>query len=259
MTQVIAISRAESVVTVALDRPDRMNALNLAMWQGLAQAFDDIAADPTVRVVILRGAGTQAFAPGADIDEFDTLRANAEQAQAYDGEMRRALAAVRDCPVPVIAAIYGPCVGGGLELACCCDLRLSAESGRFGVPISRIGVVMAHPELTMIRRLVGPAVTLELLLEARIIEAGEALARGLVNRVVADEAMEAEIEATARRIAQGAPLVNRWHKAFVARLDDPAPLDPSEIAESYRFLSTADYAEGLAAFRARRKPAFIGA
>jgi enoyl-CoA hydratase/carnithine racemase len=259
MTQLIAITRAEGVATVALDRPDRMNALNLEMWQGLARAFETLATDPEVRVVILRGAGSRAFAPGADIDEFDTLRADAAQAEAYDAEMRRALALVRTCPVPTVAAIYGPCVGGGLELACCCDLRLSARSGRFGVPINRIGVVMAHPELAMIRRLVGPAVLLELLFEARLFEAGEALAKGLVNRVVDDEAMEAEIEATARRISQGAPLVNRWHKAFVARLDDPAPLSPDESAEAYRFLSTADYAEGVAAFRARRKPAFRGA
>jgi enoyl-CoA hydratase/carnithine racemase len=158
----------------------------------------------------------------------------------------------------VIAAIWGPCVGGALELACCCDLRLSARSGRFGVPINRISVVMAYPELAAIRRVVGVAATLELLLEGRVIDADEALARGLLNRVVEVDALEAEIAATTRRIAAGAPLANRWHKAFLRRLDDPTPIGADEMDECYRFLSTADYAEGIAAFRAKRKPDFQG-
>jgi len=245
MSDVIEVSRDNAVVTVALNRPDRMNALNLPMWRGLAEAFTAIAADRSIHVVILRGAGTSAFAPGADIEEFDTHRANAQQAKSYDQVMRKALEAVRSCPQPVVAAIYGPCVGGALELACCCDLRLSAKSGRFGVP-----------ELAAIRRVVGPAVALEILLEGRIMEADEAVAKRLINRVVEDAAMEAEIAATARRIAAGAPLANRWHKAFIARLDDPAPISATELDECYAFLGTKDYAEGLAAFRAKRKPVF---
>lgn len=258
MSDLIQVVCADGVATVALNRPDKMNALNLPMWQGLAEAFTRLAADPQVRVVVLRGAGTSVFAPGADIDEFDTLRADAAQARQYDLALRAALDAVRFCPHPVIAAIWGACVGGALELACCCDLRLSARSGRFGVPINRISVVMAYPELAEIRRVAGVAVALELLLEGRVIESGEALAKGLLTRVVEDDALEAEIAATARRVAAGAPLANRWHKAFLRRLDDPAPASEDEMAECYRFLETADYAEGLAAFRARRKPLFRG-
>ncbi|MDO8608561.1 MAG: enoyl-CoA hydratase-related protein [Phaeospirillum sp.] len=256
MSDVIEVSRNGAIVTVALNRPDRMNALNLPMWHGLAEAFTTIAADSSIHAVILRGSGTSAFAPGADIEEFDTLRANADQAKAYDLVMRKALNAVRDCPQPVVAAIYGPCVGGALELACCCDLRISARSGKFGVPINKISVVMAYPELAAIRRIVGPAATLEILLEGRIIDADEAAAKRLINRVVDDEAMEAEIATTAKRIAAGAPLANRWHKAFLSRLDDPTPISETELDECYRFLGTRDYAEGLAAFRAKRKPVF---
>ncbi|CAA7615501.1 enoyl-CoA hydratase/isomerase family protein [Magnetospirillum sp. SS-4] len=256
MSDVIELSRAGSVVTVALNRPDRMNALNLPMWRGLAEAFETIAADRSIHVVVLRGSGTAVFAPGADIDEFDTHRANAEQTKAYDLVMRRALDAVRSCPQPVVAAIYGPCVGGALELACCCDMRISARSGKFGVPINKISVVMAYPELAAIRRVVGPATTLEILLEGRVFDAGEALAKRLVNRVVDDADMEAEIAATAKRIAAGAPLANRWHKAFITRLDDSTPVSDAEMDECYRFLATADYAEGLAAFRAKRRPDF---
>ncbi|TAN72526.1 MAG: enoyl-CoA hydratase/isomerase family protein, partial [Magnetospirillum sp.] len=132
-----------------------------------------------------------------------------------------------------------------------------ARSGKFGVPINKISVVMAYPELAAIRRIVGPAAALEILLEGRIMDADEAVAKRLINRVVDDEAMEAEIAATAKRIAAGAPLANRWHKAFIARLDDPAPISEAELDECYRFLGTKDYAEGLAAFRAKRKPVFM--
>lgn len=256
MSDVIEMSRDGAIATVTLNRPDRLNALNLPMWRGLAETFTAIAADKSIHVVVLRGAGDKAFAPGADIEEFDTLRANAEQAKAYDVIMRGALEAVRACPQPVVAAIYGPCVGGALELASCCDLRISAKSGKFGVPINKISVVMAYPELAAIRRVVGPAVALEILLEGRVFDADEACAKGLVNRVVEDGAMEAEIAATAKRIAQGAPLANRWHKAFITRLDDPKPISAAELDECYRFLATADYAEGLAAFRGKRKPVF---
>lgn len=256
MSDVIQVVREGTIATVTLNRPDRMNALNLPMWRGLAEAFTAIAADKTVHVVVLRGAGTKAFAPGADIDEFDTDRATPAQAKAYDVVMRGALEAVRSCPQPVIAAIWGPCVGGGLELACCCDMRISAKSGKFGVPINKISVVMAYPELAQIRRVVGAAAALEVLLEGRVFDAGEALAKRLINRVVDDEAMEAEISATAKRIAAGAPLANRWHKAFIARLDDARPISEAELDECYRFLETKDYAEGVAAFRAKRKPVF---
>ena len=258
MSQVIEVSRDGRVATVTINRPERMNALNLPAWQGLEAVFARLADDPDIGAVVLRGAGTKAFAPGADIEEFDTLRADAAQAMDYDRVMRGALAAVRDCPKPVVALIFGPCVGGGLELACCCDLRISARSGRFGVPINRISVVMAYPELAAIRRVAGPAVAAEILLEARVFDADEAFAKGLLTRVVADEEAEAEARAAAARIAACAPLANAWHKRFLARLDDPAPVGAAELAECYEFLSTADYREGLAAFREKRKPAFKG-
>jgi len=258
MEDVIEVIKDGPIATVVLNRPERMNALNLPMWRGLALAFDELSVDPGIRVVVLRGAGAKAFAPGADIDEFDTLRADAAQAKAYDLVMRQALDAVRACPKPVVALILGPCVGGGLELACCCDLRISGRSGRFGVPINRISVVMAYPELGVIHRLAGPAVTAEILLEGRVFDADEALAKGLLTRVVEDDAAEAEAQATAKRIAAGAPLANRWHKRFIARFDDSAPITAAEQDECYDFLATSDYREGMAAFREKRKPAFKG-
>ncbi|MBI5165268.1 MAG: enoyl-CoA hydratase/isomerase family protein, partial [Magnetospirillum sp.] len=193
MTAPIDLRIDGAIATVTLNRPERMNALNLPMWQGLATAFEALATDSAVHAAILRGAGGKAFAPGADIEEFASLRATADQAKAYDATMRRALDAVRQCPLPVVAMILGPCVGGGLELACCCDLRISGTSGRFGVPINRIGVVMAYPELAAIARICGPAVAAEILLEGRVFDAAEALAKRLLHRVVEDDAVEAEV------------------------------------------------------------------
>lgn len=258
MADEILLQRDGALATVLLNRPDRMNALNLAMWRGLDDAFQRLAGDSGVRCVVLRGAGAQAFAPGADISEFDSDRATPDQAKAYDAVMRAALARVRGCPHPTVAVIQGPCVGGGLELAAMCDLRLSGESGKFGVPVSRISVVMAPPEIAAIQRLVGPARMLEILLEARIIDAREAERWGLVNRVVADDALEAEVAATVKRITAGAPLVNGWHKRFVRGIAEGGDTTPEELDEAYAFLLTADYREGLAAFKDKRRPNFEG-
>ncbi len=258
MTDVVLSERKGALAWVTINRPEKMNALNLPVWQGVGDAFIDLSKDESVRCVVLRGAGVKAFAPGADIDEFDSLRATPKQAKEYDQVMRRALAAAALCPKPTLAMIHGPCVGGGLELACQCDIRIAGKSARFGVPIARIGVVMAHPELACIARLIGPSRALEILLEAKVIDAATALAWGLIARVVEDEALMEEVEATASRILAGSPLVHRWHKSFIRRLEDKSPVSGQELDEAYRFLETGDYREGVAAFLAKRKPDFTG-
>jgi enoyl-CoA hydratase len=258
MTDVVLVERKDGVAWVIINRPEKMNALNLPVWQGVGDAFLDLAKDESVRCVVLRGSGRKAFAPGADIDEFDSLRATPAQAKTYDLVMRRALAAAADCPKPTLVMIHGPCVGGGLELACQCDIRIAGRSARFGVPIARIGVVMAHPELAGIARLIGPARALEILLEAKVIDAATALEWGLLARVTDDAELEAEIKATAERILAGSPLAHKWHKSFIRRLNDPSPVSEAELGEAYRFLETEDYREGVAAFLAKRKPEFKG-
>jgi enoyl-CoA hydratase/carnithine racemase len=154
--------------------------------------------------------------------------------------------------------IHGACTGGGLELATMCDLRITGESGRFGIPINRIGVVLGYPEYRAFLELVGRAVALELLLEGRVIGAAEAQAKGLVNRVVPDAALADEVAATVRRIAAGAPLANRWHKKFAERLADPRALTEAEYREPYDAVETEDYREGTRAFLEKRKPVFRG-
>jgi enoyl-CoA hydratase len=168
------------------------------------------------------------------------------------------LGAIRDCRHPTVALIEGICVGGGLEIAALCDLRICGESSRFGVPINRLGLVMAYDELAGLAALVGRAATLEILLEGRVFGAREAKDKGLVTRVVPDAEVEAEAMATARRITAGAPLVARWHKKFLRRLDDPAPLTPEELDEGFACFDTEDFQIGYRAFLAKTKPEFQG-
>ena len=254
----ILVSRAGAVATVTLNNPARLNALDKAMWQGLGDAMRALSGEDELRCVVLRGAGGKAFAAGADIAEFAAERNDARQAKHYGELIHGAMQSVARCRHPTVALIEGACIGGGLEIAAMCDMRVCGTSSRFGVPVNRLGLTMAYGELEGLLAVAGRAVTLEILLEGRVFGADEALAKRLVNRVVADEAVEAEAYAIAERIAAGAPLVARWHKAFVERLTPRVELAPQEWDEGFACFDTADYREGVDAFLAKRKPRFNG-
>ncbi|MCW5604585.1 MAG: enoyl-CoA hydratase/isomerase family protein [Burkholderiales bacterium] len=260
MTGDILVSCDGTIATVALSNPDKLNALTVAMWRELAHVMRGLSADDGLRCIVLRGAGRDAFAAGADIAEFARVRDNVEQGRVYHREhVYGALQAVEECRHPTVAMIHGPCVGGGLEIACQCDLRMSGASGRFGVPINRLGFAIAYDELAALLPLVGRAVALEILVEGRVWDAPEALAKGLLTRLVADDVLEEEAYATARRIADGAPLVARWHKRFVRRLTpQPTPLTPEEIEDNFAYFNTEDYRIGYDAFINKKKPKFVG-
>jgi enoyl-CoA hydratase/carnithine racemase len=258
MTDTVLVGRDGVIATVTLNRPDKLNALTKPMWQRLGAVMRELSADDTLRCVVLRGAGGKAFAPGNDIAEFGTERSNAAQGKAYGVVLHDALGAIADCRHPTVALIEGVCVGGGLEIAALCDLRICGEGSRFGVPINRLGLVMAHAELAALLQLAGRAVALEMLLEGRVFDAREALDKRLVNRVVPDDAVEREAYATARRIAAGAPLVARWHKRFVRQLATGAPLTEAERDEAYACYDSEDFARGVAAFLAKQPPDFVG-
>lgn len=260
MSGSIRLQRDGAVATVLIDHAEKRNALTVAMWQELARVMRELSADEALRCVVLRGAGDKAFAAGADIAEFSAVRNTREQGVVYHREyVHGALQAVAECRHPVVAMIHGPCVGGGLEIACQCDLRISGASGRFGVPINRLGFSIAYDELAAVLPVVGRAAALEILLEGRVLDAKEAYAKGLLTRVVPDAELADEVSATVARIASGAPLVARWHKQFVRRLTPlPEPLTTAEIEASFAYFDTEDFREGYAAYLKKRKPDFKG-
>lgn len=259
MSGEVQVSRDGTVATVTLHNPAKLNAVNAHMWRQLKTEVESLAADDGLRCVVVRGSGRH-FAAGGDIHEFATLRDTLERARVYhDRWVGGALQALSKCRHPVVAMIRGNCIGGGLEIASACDVRICDPSARFGVPINRLGFAIAHGELRGLLSIANPAVVLELLLEGRIMLADEAYAKGLVNRVVAEEALEQEVAATVERITAGAPLVAQLHKQLVRRLaTQAAPLSEEEIRANFSYLETADYRIGYEAFLARKKPEFLG-
>lgn len=258
MSDLIQVEREGTIASVVLNRPAKLNAMTKPMWQELGDAVNALSDDDGIRCIILRGAGEKSFSPGNDIAEFKTERANKTQAIAYGHVMHATAAALTNCRHPLVAQIHGICVGGGLEIASFCDIRICGESSRFGAPIKNLGLVMAYPEMAPLVRLVGPDVALEILLEGRIFDAAEALSKHLVTRVVPDSQVAEEAMACAQRIAEGAPLVARWHKKFARRMADARPLTDAEYDECFDCFDTEDFRIGYAAFLAKEKPGFLG-
>ncbi|MBP0440701.1 enoyl-CoA hydratase-related protein [Tianweitania sediminis] len=250
---------SEFIATVTLNRPHRHNALDHAAWASLADTFRTLAGDETVRCIIIFGRGGKAFSSGADIIEFETVRKTREQAVVYGNHVADTWNAIIDCPHPIIAAIDGICVGGGLELACLADMRIASTKSRFGMPLKNLGLVLAYPELKPIFDVAGAVNTLEILLEGRIFGADEARDRfRLVNRVVADGEVESEAMKLAATISAGAPLSARWHKKFIRRLMQPEPLSAADRAEAFECFDTQDFLTGYSAFLNKSKPTFTG-
>ncbi|WP_285424953.1 enoyl-CoA hydratase/isomerase family protein [Pseudomonas sp. efr-133-TYG-103a] len=254
----ILLLRDGNLATVVLNRPEKLNATTLSMWKLLDDTLRQLDADDSVRCIVIRGAGTKAFGPGNDISEFETHRGNQALARHYGPVMHSALRAIAQCRHPLVAMIHGICVGGGLGIASLCNIRICGESSRFGVPVNKLGLAMAHDEMAGLMRIAGPDVTLEMLLEGRVFGAAEALHKRIVTRVVADAQVEEQAMESARRIADGAPLVARWHKQFVQRCTDPAPLTAQEYDEAFDCFATEDFQIGYQAFLAKRTPVFGG-
>jgi len=258
MTSSVLVARDAGIATVTLDNPGKLNALDKRMWARLGEIMRELSADDELRCIVLRGAGGKAFAAGADISEFATERADAIQAKHYGNLIHETMQSVAQCRHPTVALIEGACIGGGLEIAGMCDIRICGESSRFGVPINRLGLTMAYGELQGLLALAGRAVALEILLEGRVFDAQEAFRKRLVNRVVPDAKVEEEAYACAARIAAGAPLVARWHKQYIERLTVTAKLTPQEWDEGFACFDTEDYKIGVEAFLNKEKPKFKG-
>jgi len=258
MNESVLVSRDGAIATVTLSNPEKLNALGLDSWKRLGEVMRELDADKTLRCIVIRGAGEKAFAAGADIAEFETTRKNAKVAKKYGEALEATMGALSACRHPIVAMIHGACVGGGLEVASQCDLRICGTSSRFGIPINKLGLVVGYGEMKALIDLVGRAVALEILLEGRVFGAEEAKDKGLVNRVVPDDKVEEESMAAARRIAEGAPLVARWHKKFARRLAQARPLTRTERDEAYACFDTEDFKTGVKAFLAKQKPQFKG-
>ena len=247
------------VARITLDAPERQNALSVAMWRDLRAAVAQAGARDEIRCIVLRGAGGH-FAAGADISEFPRERFDVESGRRYHLDLiAPALRALQCAPQPVIAAIEGSCVGGGLEIASVCDLRIGARGCRLGAPVGRLGFPLALPELAPLLRLAGPAMVSDLLLTGRLLETDEALAAGLLQRVVSPDALDAAVEQMIEAVRAGSPLASRLNKANIRMLSEQGgTFTDAQLAESFAFFASDDYAEGIRAFLARRKPVFRG-
>jgi enoyl-CoA hydratase/carnithine racemase len=259
-TPLLQLFRDRSIGWLVLNRPERRNAINREMWAAIPAAMATLAGQDNIRSIIIRGAGEEAFASGADITEFAKSRADASAARDYEELNGLAFAAVRSAPKPVIAMIHGFCFGGGLALALACDMRLAAAGAVFSLPPARLGLAYPLDGLADLLAAVPLSVAKDMIFTARRLDATEALSAGLVNRVLPAETLEAEARALADSVAEGAPLTMRAAKAALDRLAGrPGAATAEQIAEFARqCFDSADYAEGRTAFLEKRKPVFTG-
>lgn len=251
----------QGIATLRLSNPGKLNALSVQMWRDLRALLDGLNAlppDAGPRVVVVQGEGGS-FVAGADIEEFPDFRFDAETlAHYHEDVVAPALNALLDCERPLVAQIEGACVGGGLEIAACCDIRICGAGSRFGVPIAKLGFPMAPLEVEIVARVIGETCLRELLLEARVLGAAEAKERGLVTRVVADDAVAAEARASAGRIALLSPQALRLNKRALRQFGRAHGSNRDERAPHYAYAPSAEHREGLAAFNEKRPARFGG-
>ncbi len=259
-TDKMLAERADGIGWMTFNNPARRNATSLEMWQAIAVILDDFAADPAVRVVVMRGAGDKAFVSGADISQFESQRADAEAAARYNAVAEVARVAMASLEKPLIAQIRGYCLGGGVAIAMAADMRFASADSSFGIPAARLGISYGFGYLKKLVDLVGPAYAKEILLTARRFSAEEALSSGLVNRVVPVAELEPTVLEVCATIVDNAPLSIVANKATIDEVSkDEGGRDMARIEELARIcFDSADYAEGRRAFMEKRKPVWKG-
>jgi enoyl-CoA hydratase len=245
---------------MVFNNPARRNAISLDMWQAIPVILDAFEADPGIRVVVLKGAGDQAFISGADISQFEQQRSSAETVAHYDKIAETAGARLQETRKPTIAMIHGFCIGGGLGVALQCDLRIAADNARFAVPAAKLGLGYRWGGVKKLVDTVGPAFAKEIFFTARQFDAAEALAMGLVNRVLPAGGLEAYVRQYCALMAENAPLTMEAVKGVVQELQKPGAEIDRQRCEALvaRCFQSQDYVEGRRAFMEKRKPVFAG-
>ncbi len=255
------LSRKEGGVGyVIFNNPERHNAVSLEMWAATRDILAQFRDDPEVRAVVLTGAGGKAFVSGADISKFASERSSEEAVATYNATTEQAFSAVHDFPKPTIAMIRGYCIGGGMALATCCDVRIATPGSKFGIPAAKLGLGYDHKGVRRLMTVVGPSFAKEIFFTARQFDAEEARMMGFVNRVVPDEDLENYVRSYGSMIAANAPLTMGAAKLAINELlKDEAERDIDSVAAAVkRCFDSKDYIEGRTAFLEKRKPAFKG-
>jgi enoyl-CoA hydratase len=260
MTDKMLAAKEGRVGIMTFNNPEKHNAVSYEMWETAEVILEDFAADPQVRVIVLTGAGGKAFVSGADISKFESERASLEATQRYNTLIDRLYDRIYTIDKPTIAMIRGYCIGGGLNLAICCDMRFATPASRFALPAAKLGLGYGYSGLRKYVETLGPAVTKEIFFTGRQIGAEEALRWGMLNHVVADDALEQTVMDTANTIADNAPLTIKGIKiSTVEALRDPANRNLDRAAEAVAAcFASQDYIEGRQAFMEKRKPNFTG-
>jgi enoyl-CoA hydratase/carnithine racemase len=245
---------------VIFNNPERHNAVSLDMWAATSDILAGFLNDDEVRVVVLTGAGGKAFVSGADISKFESERATMEHTKHYNATVERAYAGIQDFPKPTIAMIRGYCIGGGLGLAVCCDLRIASDKSKFAVPAAKLGLGYSYAGLRRLIDVIGPAFAKEIFFTARQFDTEEARLMGLVNRVVPDAELESYVKSYAETMAGNAPLTVKAVKYIVGEvMKDESERNIQRCTEMVEAcFASNDFIEGRTAFMQKRKPAFTG-
>ena len=260
MTDKMLARKDDGIGYVIFNNPERHNAVSLEMWAATREILDGFRNDAEVRVVVLTGAGGKAFVSGADISKFGAERASEEGIAKYNATTERAFSGVHEFPKPTIAMIRGYCIGGGMALATCCDMRIATAGSKFGIPAAKLGLGYDHKGIRRLMDVVGPSFAKEIFFTARQFDAEEARMMGFVNRVVPDAELESYVKTYGDTIAGNAPLTIGAAKHAVSELlKDEADRDIDAVVASVkRCFDSKDYIEGRTAFLEKRKPAFTG-
>jgi enoyl-CoA hydratase/carnithine racemase len=255
MAGAIQLDIQDRIAWVSLCHPGTCNARSRAMWRSLRAVFEDLPLRSDVRAVVVSGQGGH-FCAGGDIAEYTDFRFDeASLRDFHENDVWGGLGAMLACDLPIVAQIEGNCMGAGVEIAGCCDIRVAGQGARFGAPIARLGFPMAPREAQLVARELGASTAREMLLEAAVFGAADLQARGFLNAVLPDGDVASDALARAQRLAALAPQAARLNKQTLRALTRDG-LTPALIDQAYRYADSAEHREGIAAFTAKRPPAF---